>query len=379
MLTMLKKILSTIAALSAVITSSAQSQRSETILKDWEFRKGHDIEAAEGWEAVSVPHDWAIYGPFDKANDLQTVAVVQNGEDIATEKTGRTGGLPYMGKGTYRRTLEISEAEIRGLLETILFEFPVNAIGFQLPSWVMRLDREHPVRRNITNTIRESVIGVEKIRHLSVLPNLLCSCEYVHHTTLADVQLGTGNGNIQIEVKPELFYQILGEVTGVPVTSEGELMSHMTEMAAMCKEYQKIKSALDQVNATGYGIVMPSLDEMSLDEPEIIKQSGRYGIRLRATAPSIHMMKADITTEVAPIVGSERQSEELVNYLLREFEENPSKIWDSNIFGTSLYGLVNEGLHNKLYRMPSDARIKLKETVERIINDGCNGLICIIV
>ncbi len=275
--------------------------------------------------------------------------------------------------------LEINEAEIRQLLETVLFEFPINSIGFQLPSWIMGLDRNHAVRRAITETIRESVIGMEKIRHLSVLPELLRSCEYVQYTSLNSVQLGTGNGNVQVEVKPELFYQILGEITGVCVSNEGELMSHMTEMAVMCKEYQKIKAALDQVNATGYGIVMPSLDEMSLDEPEIIKQSGRYGIRLRATAPSIHMMKADITTEVAPIVGSERQSEELVNYLLREFEENPSKIWDSNIFGTSLYGLVNEGLHNKLYRMPSDARIKLKETVERIINDGCNGLICIIV
>ena len=136
---------------------------------------------------------------------------------------------------------------------------------------------------------------------------------------------------------------------------------------------------MDEVEATGYGIVMPSLEEMTLEEPEIIKQSGRYGIRLRAEAPSIHMLKANIQTEVSPIVGSEKQSEELVNYLLREFEESPSKIWESNIFGTSLYGLVNEGLHNKLYRMPSDARIKLKETVERIINEGCSGLICIIV
>ncbi|MBO5929098.1 MAG: stage IV sporulation protein A [Clostridia bacterium] len=275
--------------------------------------------------------------------------------------------------------LEIGETEIRQLLETVLFEFPVHAIGFQLPSWVMGLDKNHAVRRSITETIRTAVDGVEKIRHLQVLPELLRSCEYVQSTALNSVQLGSGNGVVQVDVKPELFYQILGEVTGVPVANEGELMNRMREMSAVCQQYEKIKSALDQVNTTGYGIVMPTLDEMSLDEPEIIKQSGRYGIRLRATAPSIHMMKADITTEVAPIVGSERQSEELVNYLLREFEENPSKIWDSNIFGTSLYGLVNEGLHNKLYRMPSDARLKLKETVERIINDGCNGLICIIV
>ena len=156
-------------------------------------------------------------------------------------------------------------------------------------------------------------------------------------------------------------------------------MATMMELADVKRKYDKIRNAMDEVEATGYGIVMPELEEMTLEEPEIIKQSGRYGIRLKAEAPSIHMMKANITTEVSPIVGSEKQSEELVSYLLREFEEDPSKIWESNIFGTSLYGLVNEGLHNKLYRMPTDARIKLKETVERIINEGCNGLICIIV
>ena len=179
-------------------------------------------------------------------------------------------------------------------------------------------------------------------------------------------------------MQPDLFYQILGETTGIPITDEASLMNTMTELAAIRKKYDKIKNAMDQVEATGYGIVMPSLDEMTLEEPEIIKQSGRYGIRLRAEAPSIHMLKANIQTEVSPIVGSEKQSEELVNYLLREFEESPSKIWESNIFGTSLYGLVNEGLHNKLYRMPSDARLKMQETIERIINEGCSGLICII-
>ena len=155
-------------------------------------------------------------------------------------------------------------------------------------------------------------------------------------------------------------------------------MQSITELAAAKREYDKIKDAIDQVNATGYGIVMPSIDELTLDEPEIVKQGGRYGVRLRASAPSIHLMRADITTEVAPIVGSEKQSEDLVMYLLKEFEDSPEKIWQSNIFGKSLHELVNEGLHNTLSRMPGDARIKLQETIERIINEGCSGLICII-
>ena len=144
------------------------------------------------------------------------------------------------------------------------------------------------------------------------------------------------------------------------------------------RKYSKLEGALSEVEATGYGIVMPGIDELELDEPEIIKQGGKYGVRLKASAPSIHLMRANIVTEVNPIVGSEKQSQELVEYLMNEFEEDPAKIWESNIFGKSLHELVNEGLHNKLYKMPADARIKLQETIERMINEGCGGLICFI-
>ena len=155
-------------------------------------------------------------------------------------------------------------------------------------------------------------------------------------------------------------------------------MTSFTELSLIKKSYDRIKDALDEVNATGYGIVMPTMDELTLEEPEIMRQGGKYGVRLKASAPSIHMMKANINTEVAPLVGSESQSEDLVMYLLREFEENPTKIWQSNIFGKSLHELVNEGLHNKLFRMPTDARMKIQETLEKVINEGCSGLICII-
>ena len=155
-------------------------------------------------------------------------------------------------------------------------------------------------------------------------------------------------------------------------------MENICELADMKTKYMKVKDAMEEVEATGYGIIMPDIEELTLEEPEIMKQGGRYGVRLRASAPSIHMMKANITTEVNPIVGSERQSEDLVMYLLSEFEENPVKIWDSNIFGKSLHELVNEGLHTKLSRMPTDARMRIQETIERVINEGCNGLVCII-
>ena len=275
--------------------------------------------------------------------------------------------------------LEMTEEEIRRILEKILFEFPVREISVELPKWLTGLSSSHPIRRTVFDSIRDSARQVKKISQVSSMTGSILTCEYVETARMTSAELGNGSATLSVNIKRGLFYQVLGETTGLDIDGEASLMNCMVELAAIKKKYDKVARALEETEATGYGIVLPELEEMTLEEPEIIKQSGRYGIRLRAAAPSIHMMKADITTEVSPIVGSEKQSEELVSYLLREFEEDPGKIWESNIFGTSLYGLVNEGLHNKLYRMPADARIKLKETVERIINEGCSGLICIIV
>ena len=183
---------------------------------------------------------------------------------------------------------------------------------------------------------------------------------------------------MRLRLNNDLFYRVLGEKTGVEINEESALLDLVMRLVETDRKYEHIRNAMDEVTETGYGIVMPSIDELTLEAPEITHQGGKYGIRLKASAPSIHMMRADITTEVAPIVGSEKQSEELVNYLMTGFDEDPLKIWESNIFGKSLNELVNEGLRNKLYRMPTEARMRLKETLERIINEGCSGLICII-
>ncbi len=274
--------------------------------------------------------------------------------------------------------LELNEEEIKKILATVLFEFPIREVRVDMPKWLSSLDRDHWLRSSVFTAIQESAQNISKIREVSSFVEQVKGCENIENAGTLSVDLGKGSVLVNIGINVKLFYRVLGETTGIEIDSEAGLMSCMIEMAKIKREYDKIKSALDEVNATGYGIVMPQLEELSLEEPEIMKQGGRYGVRLRASAPSIHMMKADITTEVSPIVGSEKQSEELVMYLLREFEENPIKIWESNIFGKSLHELVNEGLHNKLYRMPPDARAKLQETVERIINEGCTGLICII-
>lgn len=273
----------------------------------------------------------------------------------------------------------MSEGEIVSVLEAVLSQFPLCQVGVSLPSWLMRLHREHPLRCEVLAAVRSACSNVAKVGEMDRVARDIQLCEYVETVRVCGVDMGSGCATVTVTLLPELFYRILGDATGLTIPDDGALMSVITEMADTCRKYEKVRGALEQVEATGYGIVMPEMEEMTLEEPEIIRQSGRYGVRLRASAPSIHMMKAQINTEVSPIVGTERQSEELVSYLLGRFEEEPVKIWESNIFGTSLYGLVNEGLHNKLVHMPEDARLKLKETVERIINEGCNGLICIIV
>lgn len=274
--------------------------------------------------------------------------------------------------------LELNENEIKRILVKILFEFPVKEIKIEMPKWITSLESKHWLRNAVFSNISEASQGIKKISEVEEAIEKMSECEYISSSHILAVDLGSGSVRIKLELTSELFYRILGEKTGLEIKDDCGLMDCMTEFANIKSKYDKIAAAYDDVNESGYGIVMPSMEELHLDEPEIIKQGGKYGIRLRASAPSVHMIKTQITTEVTPIVGSEQQSEELVMYLLKEFEESPSKIWESNIFGKSLHELVNEGLHNKLYRMPPDARGKVKETIEKIINDGCNGLICII-
>ncbi len=274
--------------------------------------------------------------------------------------------------------LELDMEDIKGILSRVLFEFPVKEIGVCFPKWVNTLPFDHPLRSEITSKIRETAKDIKHIRDIARFEKGFKESESIENAFINEINLGNGSAEVTLNIKPSLFYKILAQTTGLEISDEQELMENIKELASMKKEYQKVKGALDEVEATGYGIIMPDIEELALEEPEIVKQGGRYGVRLRASAPSIHLMKANITTEVSPIVGSEKQSEDLIMYLLSGFEEDPVKIWDSNIFGKSLHELVNEGLHTKLARMPVDARMRVQETVERVINEGCNGLVCIL-
>ena len=268
--------------------------------------------------------------------------------------------------------------DINNIFSKVLYEFPTNEIYIKFPKWIDGLSFDHPIKAELFNEIKDAFTDVNVLKDISTCCQKISKTEIISKTSVLDIKLGSGDATVEIELKSELFYKVLTEITGVDISNEGDLFSTISRLASTQKKYDKIAYALDEVERKGYGIVTPSIDDLVLDEPEMIKQGSRFGVKLKATAPSIHLIKTNVETEVSPIVGSEKQSEELVNYLLSEFESNPKEIWNSNIFGKSLHELVNEGLQTKLAKMPEDAQIKLQETLERIVNEGSGGLICII-
>lgn len=274
--------------------------------------------------------------------------------------------------------MNLTEKTIRKILENILFEFPIREIAVKMPPWIGYLEEDHPVRRAVLDDLCNSARGLKKIREADLLIDHLKENEYITDADIDAVELGNGQIMVHAGLPQELFYQILSENTGLTVENEGDLIAVLTELSRSKQQFDKISAAFTEANMKGYGIVTPSVEELSLEEPEITRQGGRYGVRLKASAPSYHVIKATIETEVAPIVGSEKQSEDLIKYLLDEFETDPQKIWESNIFGKSLHELVNEGLHTKLSHLNDDSRLKLQETLEKITNEGSGGLICII-
>lgn len=274
--------------------------------------------------------------------------------------------------------LSLDEHGIAEVLQRVLYEFPVREVGFVLPRYIGALPANHPVQCSIYKTIRGAAHVDQKMRDVKAMCAALTQNEYIGRVSVDQMALGTGVAKLQVNIPESVFYGIVGEQTGIKVTDAADLINVLEEFAETKRQYERIRGALDQVYQTGYGIVMPSVEDLSLEAPEIVRQGGRYGVRLRASATSIHMMRANIKAEVNPIVGTEKQSEELVHYLLSEFEEQPEKIWDTNIFGKSLNELVKEELSHKLSRMPDDARGKIRETLEKIINESAGGLICII-
>ncbi|MCS1350974.1 stage IV sporulation protein A [Mechercharimyces sp. CAU 1602] len=270
------------------------------------------------------------------------------------------------------------EEDFLAVLKEVLFEFPVHEVNVNLPSWVMVLDDEHWLRNEFEASVHDTVKDIRRLRDVDEMVYHFEDYEFIDRAALSGMDMGHGIAEIDLYAPDELYDEILTEVVGVEIRGKDHLLQLMQEFSKAKTEYDKIADALQMVKTTGYGVAAPTLEEMSLDQPELIKQGPRFGVRLKATAPSIHMIQVDVQSEFAPIIGSEKQSEELVNYLMRDFEDNPLQIWESDIFGRSLHSIVREGIQAKIAMMPENARFKLQETLERIINEGSGGLIAII-
>lgn len=268
--------------------------------------------------------------------------------------------------------------DVNTILEKILYEFPVSQIGINLPSWVIQLDNAHWLKKDIMDAIKTNFREIGNLRQVDNIITDISRNDNISNVSVDEIKLGTGLISMSINVDDNLFNRVLSEYSGFDIKEKGDIFSIVYDMSKVKREYDKVFKAMEDVNERGYGIIHPNMEELILDEPEIVKQGSRFGVKLKAKGPSVHLIRADIETEVSPIVGSEKQSEDLINYLLAEFESDPIKIWQSNIFGKSLHELVNEGLQNKLARMPEDAQVKIKETLQKIINEGSGGLICII-
>ncbi len=274
---------------------------------------------------------------------------------------------------------QMNQADILNILEKLLYEFPVNEVNISLPAWVEELDFKHWLRQKFEDSVRETVKSIQRLRDVNMAVESLADYDFVETVSLRSMDMGTGSAAINVTSSQALFYQVLSEQSGLSIEGEKELFRLVKNLSVAKREYDKVSEALVEVRENGYGVVTPSLDELILEEPELIRQGNRFGIKLKASAPSLHMIRADITAEITPIIGTEKQCEELVQYMLREFEDNPQKIWKSEIFGKSVHDLVREGIQNKIQRMPENAQSKLQETLQRIVNEGSGGLICIII
>jgi stage IV sporulation protein A len=272
----------------------------------------------------------------------------------------------------------MGESEILAVLKEVLYEFPVHEVNVNLPSWVMVLENKHWLREEFEGSVRETVKDIRRLRDVDRVVGHFYEYEFIDKAALSGMNMGQGVAEIDLFAPDELYDRVLTEVVGEEIRGRDHLLQLMQEFSIAKQEYDKVAEAIQMVKTTGYGIAAPTLDEMLLDEPELIKQGNRFGVRLKATAPSIHMIRVNVNSEFAPIIGTERQSEELVNYLMKDFEQDPLRIWESDIFGRSLNSIVREGIQAKLSMMPENARYKLQETLERIINEGSGGLIAII-
>ncbi len=273
---------------------------------------------------------------------------------------------------------QMKQEDIHKIISNVLLEFPLRKITFSFPKWIETLENDHWLKSEIISVIYTEMSNINKLVDVKPVVLSFGDDKIIKKANVENFELGRGQANVEISTYEHLFFDILSETTEMDIKNEYELISNIKLLSEAKREYDKVKDALDEVTHKGYGIVTPVLEEMELSKPELVKHGTRFGVKITAKAPSIHFVRADIETEVAPIVGTEEQSLDLINYINDEMDKNNGKIWELNMFGKTMHELVKEGLQTKLYRMPDDAQEKLQESLQKIINEGNGGLICIL-
>ncbi len=274
---------------------------------------------------------------------------------------------------------ELAAEDIEMIMEHLLYEFPVQEVQVDLPDWVEELQAEHWLKVGFEESIEGAVAQIERLRDVDDALCTLRQPDFAEEVNLTNLQLGTGVASIEVSASEDYFYQVLGEMSEAELTDKADLLRLMKDLVIAKEEYDKVSAGLYDVRETGYGVIAPTMDEVEFDEPELVRQGSQFGIRLQARAPSLHLIRADIYTEITPMVGTERQSEQLVNYITDKMDQDPSAIVNTDIFGKPIADLLREGIEDKLLEMPQDAQEKLRETLIRILNERTAGLICIII
>ena len=272
----------------------------------------------------------------------------------------------------------LGETEICSILEQILMEFPLKSAGVFLPEWLEALDNETPLKAEILGLLRENGEDLCKLKDTQKLLSVLSRHEHISEAELAASELGSGSVNIRLRLPRSLYYQTISEQTGWEIHNDGDLIATLADMSVIKSDYDRLRQALEDVRSKGYGVVVPDSSQMRMEEPQIVKQGGKYAVKLKASAPAIHMLMTNVETEVTPAIGGESASEDIINFLLEGFDGDVNRIWQSNIFGKPLNDLAEEGLATKIQSLPEEAKGKLQEALQRILNEGSGGLLCIL-
>ena len=343
------------------------------------------VMTSDGSIATELPRKAYVDGEERAVNELKNLGkpfvVVLNSMYPASEETVKLAESLQQKYNTAvvpMDVLNLTETDVKELFKSVLFEFPLRDIEININKWLQALPMESPLIGEIIAAVSEKSKEMSKMRDAEKLKDIFIESENFLCPTVAKVMLGCGKVVFELSAKPDLFYKALSAECDMELKDDFELMASLKDLVKAKREYDKLSVALEEVKRTGYGVVTPTLDEMTLEEPQIMRQGSKYGVKLRATAPSLHIMQVDIQAEVSPYVGSEQQSEEMLKDLLSQFESDPTGLWETNMFGKSLHVMVNEGINNKLGAMPQDTQKKMRRTLSRIVNEGKGGIICIL-